>query len=121
MWARTIRSSVVVLALGALATGQVAAQTHSAPMTGVATFALTVPSIVRLVVADQGQTPDGAPVIRVVTNDPAIRAAAVGGVSPELLRRASRSDELASRGKGSEGAQQGAETGTLLRFTVVAP
>ncbi len=87
------------------------------------TLTAVVPSIVKYVVDETTRTPDGAPTIRVITNDPAIRAAFARGVTPELTptRLASATPEESRHAKGDERLQTVTEGGKVLRYTVVAP
>src|SRR5690349_17439265 len=48
------------------------------------TITARVPSIVKYVVDETVRTADGSPTVRVVSNDPGIRAAFARGVTPEL-------------------------------------
>ncbi len=123
MWARLLRTSAIVMALGALATGQASAQARSAPATGVSMFTARVPSIVRVLVDPSATAPDGAPLVRVMTNDPSLRAQLASGVAPETLRSAGTVWTAGGRGKGSEGIQSGdaGSVRALVRYTIVQP
>ena len=123
MWAQMIRTSTIALSLGALATGLASAQARSAPAAGVHTLAVTVLSIVRVLVDPSVISQDGTPVVRVITNDPSLRAQFAAGVAPETLRRAGTVETGEGRAKGSEalvGGNAGDQT-KLVRYTIVQP
>ncbi len=123
MWAQVIRTSKIAMTLGALATGLASAQARSAPATGAVTLAVTVPSIVRVLVDPSRISPDGTPLVRVITNDPSLRAQLAAGVPPETLRRAGTAENGEGRAKGSEAVMGGSAGGqvALVRYTIVQP
>ncbi|HTK57244.1 MAG TPA: hypothetical protein VL295_10465 [Gemmatimonadales bacterium] len=87
------------------------------------TLTAVVPSIVKYVVDETTRNPDGSPTVRVITNDPHIRAAFARGVTPELapVRLAVATPEESGHTKGAE-RLEGAPGGTrVLRYTVAAP
>lgn len=87
------------------------------------TLRVSVPSIVKYVVDETTRAPDGSPTVRIVTNDPAIRAAFARGVTPELtsVRLASAAPEASRHAKGDGQLQTVTDGANLLRYTVVAP
>ena len=102
-----------------LAPGQLLAQGRAQNTT----FTATVPSIVRYVVDETIRTADGSPTIRVVTNDPAIRAAFARGVAPELapVTLGATTPERSTHSKGDGRLESTADGSKVLRYTVVAP
>ncbi|HWA41181.1 MAG TPA: hypothetical protein VG712_06180 [Gemmatimonadales bacterium] len=79
-----------------------------------------VPSIVKMVVDPVARNVDGSPVLRVVTNDPAIRARYAGGVPAVVIRRGDVATDLTvhSKGGGDLEPEAGIE---VRRSTIVAP
>lgn len=88
-----------------------------------AMVAVQVPAIIKVVVDPTTRTPDGSPMLRVITNIPALRAQMTLGVVPEVVRQASLQEGAPGRGKGGEAGLTGnTEVGTgLLRYTIVQP
>ena len=84
---------------------------------------MQVPAIVKVVVDPAAQTTDGRPVLRVVSNVPALRALAAQGIAPEVLRQGGVQYAAAGRGKGGEAAIRGDTTvePELVRYTIVQP
>jgi len=85
------------------------------------TLTVVVPTIVQLVVDTSSGTPDGLPVIRVVSNDRRIRLRAASGVPGEYLTLPGREEPRIQHTKGDQGAEQVREDLALVRFTQVAP
>lgn len=84
------------------------------------TMRVVVPSIVRIVADPVARNADGSPVLRVVTNDPAIRAQYAAGVPSAVVRLAESTIDPARHAKG--GSDLEAESGVeVRRSTVVAP
>lgn len=124
MRASSFRGLVFVgaVAFGAFLPGALHAQA-SGPRTLTVTLTAVVPSIVKYVVDETVRTADGSPTIRVISNDPAIRAAFARGVTPELLpvALASATPEQSGHAKGDQRVESAADGSTLRRYTVVAP
>lgn len=89
----------------------------------VAVVQAVVPSIVKYLVDETTRTADGSPTVRVLTNDPAIRAAFARGVTPELapVILASTAPEQSGHVKGDQRLETTPEGAKVLRYTVVAP
>ena len=124
MLARTTGVLIALLmAAGIVATPALAQSMGQGREAAVAVFTARVPSIVKVVVDPTAQTADGNPVIRIVSNVPAMRALAARGVVPEVLRQPGVQYVVTGRGKGGEAAIRGdvtVEPG-LVRYTVVQP
>src|SRR5690242_18365463 len=92
---------VGIVALSAFGPGALHAQAHG-PRNLTVTLTAVVPSIVKYVVDETTRTPDGTPTIRVITNDPHIRAAFARGVAPEVVptRLAAGTPETSGHAKG---------------------
>ena len=83
------------------------------------TLSVQVPSVVKLVVDPTAKNPDGTPLLRVLTNDRAIRAAAAQGITPQLIQLASAPEGRELHAKGSEAPATSRDEGPVLRYTVV--
>jgi hypothetical protein len=92
---------------------------------GSATQILTVhvPVVVRFSIAKGQMTPDGTPVLQVVTNDPSIRRMVAGGVAPEELQALTVQFSGVQHAKGGELAMEGGAqvTTPVVRYTIVRP
>ncbi len=109
----------VLLLLAAAAPAEVTAQGHPR---GEAqhNVRVVVPSIVRIIADPVARNVDGSPVLRVVTNDPAIRAQYAAGVPTVVVRRGDSSVDPTRHAKG--GSDLEPEAGVeVRRSTVVAP
>lgn len=124
MRASSIRRLVFVgaIALSAIRPGALHAQA-TRPRILTVTLTAVVPSIVKYVVDETTRTPDGSPTIRLITNDPRIRAAFARGVVPELApaRLASATPETSGHAKGDERLEAAPNGARILRYTVTAP
>jgi hypothetical protein len=91
--------------------------------TAVAMVSFRVPEIVKVVEDPTAVNEDGSPVLRIISNVPAIRALAARGLTPEVLRRPGVRYEVEGRGKGGEAAIRGDATVEpgLVRYTIVQP
>lgn len=121
-----MRCLKISLTLGCLflASGatQLEAQASAARAARITTIlSVQVPSIVKLVVDPSVLGADGRPVIRVVTNDPTVRALAASGIAPELIRRAQDADGLELRGKGGEAVRGSTVEPAVVRYTIARP
>lgn len=112
--------ALTIAALGAVAPTQAEAQQRGYARTAT-TVSFRVPSIVKLVADQTARTSDGAPVIRVITNDPALRAALANGVTPEVVRLAATAQEHQVRAKGGEATPDATDGTRVVRYTVVTP
>jgi hypothetical protein len=92
---------------------------------GSATHTLTVrvPVVVRFSIAKGQATSNGAPLLQVETNDPAIRRMVAGGVAPEELQALSVQFSGSQHAKGGEQALGGPAqvTESVVRYTIVRP
>ena len=113
---------VGIVALGAFGPGALHAQA-TGPRNLTVNVTAVVPSIVKYVVDETTRNRDGSPTIRVITNDPHIRAAFARGVAPELApaRLASATPEESGHAKGDERLEAAPSGVRVLRYTVVAP
>ena len=119
VWGVTLLGAVAICTArpaGALAQGHPIQQ-------AVVVLRANVPSVVKYVVDETVRGIDGAPTIRVLSNDRAIRAAYAQGVAPERVPShvASWSPESSGHAKGGEPLEPLPEGAMLLRYTVVAP
>lgn len=84
------------------------------------TVTAVVPSIVRVVADPVARNADGSPLLRVITNDPAIRARYGAGVPTVVVRRGDAAADLTLHAKG--GSDLEPEAGVeVRRSTIVAP
>ena len=111
--------SIIALAFGAVAPAGLLAQ--GAPVRrSQQVLIVAVPSIVRVVADPDARNPDGSPVLRVVTNDPAIRAQYAAGVPTTVVLRGEASIDPTRHAKG--GSDLDPEGGVeVRRSTIVAP
>ncbi|HEX7919208.1 MAG TPA: hypothetical protein VF454_07380 [Gemmatimonadales bacterium] len=119
-----IRSVVLLAPLaGALLFGIAPTAAAAQGRTLTMTLTAVVPSVVRYVVDESTRTADGAPTVRVISNDPLIRAAFARGVTPERapLLLASATPEASAHAKGDARIDLVAADTKLLRYTVVTP
>lgn len=119
-WTMAFAALVAILAVPAVAGAQ---QVSRGVGVATATVRIQVPAIMKLVVDPTALTPEGNPVVRLVTNVPALRALAAQGVAPEVLRQPVVQYAAEGRGKGGEAALPGnteVEAG-LVRYTIVQP
>ncbi|MEO6066463.1 MAG: hypothetical protein ABJB33_06355 [Gemmatimonadota bacterium] len=88
-----------------------------------AMVAVQVPAIIKVVVDPTTRTPDGSPMVRVITNIPALRAQMALGVVPEVVQQASPQYAEQGRSKGGEAVlTRNTEVDTgLVRYTIVQP
>ena len=118
MWAQS-RTAVSIIGLVLTSAGAAAAQ--GTPVTHVLTA--IVPSIVRVEVVAGRFSLGGYPLVRVQTNDPALRAQLANGVPPEELSSPAVRFSGVSHAKGGESGLEGAarvEPG-IVRYTIVRP
>ena len=124
MQASSVRGLVFVgaVALSAFRPGALHAQA-TGPRNLTVTLTAVVPSIVKYVVDETTRRPDGSPTIRVITNDPRIRAAFARGVVPDLAPAplASAAPEESRHAKGDERLERTTDGARIVRYTVVAP
>jgi hypothetical protein len=113
-------STIAILGLTTLTPAMAEAQQRGFA-SGASAVTFQVPSIVKLVVDDQTRTADGAPLIRVGTNDPGIRAAAANGVTPEVLRLAGVGQDRPGHAKGGEAGEATIDGLGVVRYTIVQP
>jgi hypothetical protein len=99
----SLTCAAIALALITLAPSTAQAQAPGYSST-TSIVAVRVPSFVKVVVDQQAESADGAPVIQVITNDPAIRNSLANGLTPEVVRVAI-----------------GAQMGDAQRYTIVQP
>lgn len=85
------------------------------------TLTVVVPRVVQLVVDTSAGAPDGIPVVRVISNDRAIRLQAASGVPGEFVTLPGREGPRIQHTKGDQGVDQPREDLLLVRFTQVAP
>ena len=117
----TLRAITFALTVGAIQPAILRAQAPNAGhANATAVLTIQVPAIVKTVVTEGA---DGIPVVRVVTNDPRLRAATANGVVPERLvtARVVATPEQSARAKGDEALEPLDATGRVVRYTVVAP
>jgi hypothetical protein len=117
-------TTIVGLALVSAATA--AAQTTEAYGSGgsaTQTLTVRVPVVVRFSIAKGQVTPDGTPLLQVVTNDPSIRRMVAGGVAPEEIQALSVQFSGIQHSKGGELAMEGGAqvTTPVVRYTIVRP
>lgn len=112
----------VVTTLSIFALLPTAAGAQGRPVTTI-TYALTVvvPSIIQLVVDESAQDPGGLPVVRVITNDRAIRARSAAGVVGEMVLRGALEGGRIDHAKGGEGDPVGGAALPQVRYTQVTP
>ena len=120
MWARVTGMATAVL-FGLSMAGRAGAQARTAPMVGVATLSVTVPSFVRTVVDPTLTSASGAPIVHVITNDPAIRAFLADLAPVEVARQGGDPGSVTGHAKGAEQVSGEGTDGRVLRYTVVAP
>ena len=120
-WGMTAVALLAVLAARPVA-GQ-AQQPRMIQGPAAAMVVVQVPAIIKVVVDPTTRTPEGSPMLRVITNIPALRAQMALGVVPEVVRQASLQEGAPGRGKGGEAGLIGStEVGTgLVRYTIVQP
>ena len=108
---------------GALLLGIAPATAAAQGRTLTMTLTAVVPSVVRYVVDESTRTADGGPTVRVITNDPLIRAAFARGVTPERapMVLASATPETSAHAKGDAQIDRVTADSKLLRYTVVTP
>ena len=118
MWAHS-RMAVSIIGLVLTSAGAAAAQGR--PVTHLLTA--VVPSIVRVEVVAGQFSLGGYPLVRVQTNDPALRTQLANGVPAEVLSSPAVRFSGVSRAKGGESGLEGearVEPG-LVRYTIVRP
>ncbi|HVX87485.1 MAG TPA: hypothetical protein VG940_01055 [Gemmatimonadales bacterium] len=116
---RHLAALSAIVSLGALAPAGLQAQGRPARQAQQVVTAV-VPSIVRVVADPVARNADGSPLLRVITNDPAIRARYGAGVPTVVVRRGDAAADLTIHAKG--GSDLEPEAGVeVRRSTIVAP
>jgi hypothetical protein len=112
----------VVVGLSVVSFLPMPAEAQGRPIAAVAyTLTVVVPSIIQLVVDSSVERSDGRPVIRVLTNDPVIRARSANGIPGEPIQFSRAGRGGARDAKGSDGDLGFESEVRWVRFTQVAP